>query len=85
MKTFFLFLIFVTGVSAQCQVFLPPVGASITSDYGPRNLSAYNWHWGVDYGAGMWTPVNPVEAGSVSEIGYAPPPAGGWSSGWYIK
>lgn len=73
------------AVPGKSQALLPPVGVGITSDYGPRNLSAYNWHWGVDYGAGMWTPVNPVEAGSVLEIGYAPPPSGGWSSGWYIK
>lgn len=64
------------------QGFERPVPYDITSDFGPRNLTHYNWHRGIDYAALMWTPVEVVEDGNINEINYQ---SGSQGAGWYIR
>ena len=62
------------------QGFAPPVSQNISSDYGSRNLTVYDWHYGIDYSTPMWTPVEAVEGGNITRINFE---LGG--AGWYIR
>jgi murein DD-endopeptidase MepM/ murein hydrolase activator NlpD len=76
---FHLLLLFISAGTVRALE--PPVQARITSDYGPRNVTSGTWfHEAIDYGADMWTPVEAVEDGVITEINYRPS-----DNGWYIK
>ena len=80
MRRVFFAVFYLTGL-LLAQSFERPVPYDITSDFGPRNLAgAYDWHWGIDYGAPMWTSVEAVEGGTITLINYE---EGG--AGWYIR
>lgn len=55
---------------------LPAPPWPITSDYGPRMLSHWNFHQGIDYAGGYGEPITPVEEGVITRIAYLD---GGWN------
>jgi len=57
----------ITGI-LYSQDLQPPVGYGITSDYGARNMTSYDWHDGIDYGSPMWTDIEAVEGGDIIDI-----------------
>ncbi|MCX5785625.1 MAG: hypothetical protein NTX59_08040 [Elusimicrobia bacterium] len=86
MKRIFVCLVFGLIANGVAQSLEPPVNYDITSDYGPRDVTNGTWfHEAIDYAAPMWTPVEAVEEGNISDIGYQTPPENGSSGGWYIK
>jgi murein DD-endopeptidase MepM/ murein hydrolase activator NlpD len=59
----------VTGNSKTNIKFNPPVNAKITDDFGPRPSPFHNgtntYHHGIDFGAGMGTPIQASADGTV--------------------
>ena len=69
MKRIFIFIFLsLTFIKLFPQDLEPPVSAGITSDYGPRNLGGYDWHWGIDYGSSIGTDIHAVEGGDINLI-----------------
>jgi len=52
------------------QLILAPLPWKITSDYGPRMLTYWDFHHGIDYAGGYGEPIIPVESGMITRIKY---------------
>src|SRR5512135_3483093 len=63
-----LVLALVFPLSLSAQELALPASVPVYSDYGPRNYSGYDWHWGLDYDGPMWSSIYSVEGGTISAI-----------------
>jgi len=78
---FYLFILtFIYGYEDCNLCFNTPWTFSISSDYGPRNVTTGTWfHKGIDYGMPRNTSVIPIEKGIITEIAF------GEDTGWRVK
>ena len=67
-KILFIQLFILIAISIFSQTLEPPVTANINSDYGPRMLTNYDWHKGIDYLCEAGTNIEAVEGGNIAEI-----------------